>query len=199
MDDPATAPDDERAIAAGLRAGRADAWECLHDRYAERVWRVVARLVGGESAVADVVQETFLEAARSARSFDPARGPLWAWLFGVARTQALLHLRRTARHAQERGRYPRGWDEPGREPLDELLARESADLVRLTLLELPEEYGRMLAAKYLLGASLEDIARAERLSPVAARSKLARAREAFRVGFRRREPAEPWEARRDPR
>ena len=200
MDDPALLLDAERAIAAGLRAGHADAWARLYDAYADRVWRTVARLLGGcETAVADVVQETFLAAAKSARGFDPARGPLWAWLWGIARTQTLLHLRKSARHAREKRPYPRGWDDPAREPLDEVVLRESADLVRLTLLELPEEYGRILSAKYLLDAPIEEVARAERLSVVAARSKLARAREAFRASFRRHEPTTPREAAHDPR
>ena len=200
MHDPERLAEAERAIAAGLRAGSADAWARLHDEYAPRVWRTVARLLGGcEGAVADVVQETFLAAAKSARGFDPARGPLWAWLWGVARTQTLLHLRKSARHAREKAHYPRGWDDPAREPLDELLLRESADLVRLTLLELPPEYGRLLSAKYLLDSTIDDIAAAERLSVVATRSKLARAREAFRASFRRHEPTAPREAAHDPR
>ena len=197
MDDPALLLDAERALAAGLRAGHADAWARLYDAYADRVWRTVARLLGGcEGAVADVVQETFLAAAKSARGFDPARGALWAWLWGIARTQTLLHLRRRARHAREKRPYPRGWDDPAGDPLDEVLLRESADLVRLTLLELPEEYGRVLTAKYLLDVPIEEIARTERLSVVAARSKVARAREAFRTSFRRHEPRE---APHDPR
>ncbi len=200
MDDPALLLDAERAIAAGLRAGHADAWARLYDAYADRVWRTVARLLGGcEAAVADVVQETFLAAAKSARGFDPARGPLWAWLWGIARTQSLLHLRKSARHAREKRPYPRGWDDPTRDPLDEVVLRESAGLVRLTLLELPAEYGRILSAKYLLDTPIEEVARAERLSVVAARSKLARAREAFRASFRRHEPTTPREAAHDPR
>ncbi len=199
MDDPALPPEAEESIAAGLRAGDADAWARLHDAYAPRVWRTVARLLGCDAGVADVVQETFLAAARSARTFDPARGPLWAWLWGVARTQSQLHLRKQARHAREREAYPRGWDDPARGPLDELLLREGADLVRLTLLGLPAEYGRILSEKYLHAASIGAIAAAERLSVAAARSRLARAREAFRAGFRRHEPTTPREAAHDPR
>ena len=200
MLDPAQMLLAEEAVAAGLRAGNPDAWARLHDEYAPRVWRTVARLLGGcETGVADVVQETFLAAARSARSFDPARGPLWAWLWGIARTQSLLHLRKSARHAREKAHYPRGWDDAAGDPLDELLLRESADLVRLTLLELPAEYGRILSAKYLLDTPIDEIAAAERLSVVAARSRLARAREAFRASFRRHEPTTPREAAHDPR
>ena len=75
----------ERAMAQGLREGKAEAWQALYDAYAERVWRGVARLLGPRSAdVADVVQETMMAAARSAASFDSARGSLWQWLWGIA-------------------------------------------------------------------------------------------------------------------
>jgi len=55
MDDPATPSDDELAIAAGLRAGRPDAWARLHDEYAPRVWRTVARLLGFAAVTAHVL------------------------------------------------------------------------------------------------------------------------------------------------
>src|SRR5262245_3432717 len=85
----------ERELADGLRTGNADAWRSLYDAYAEPVWRVVARLMGGRSAdVADVVQETFIAAARSARSFDAERGTLWFWLCGIARRHVALHYRK---------------------------------------------------------------------------------------------------------
>src|SRR5207248_116660 len=71
----------------------------LYDAFAERVWRGVARLLGPNSAdVADVVQETMLAAARSARTFDDGKGSLWVWLWGIARMQVALHYRKQQRH-----------------------------------------------------------------------------------------------------
>src|SRR4051812_26757892 len=93
-------PDDhqEQRVAQGLREGKAEAWQSLYDAYAERVWRGVARLLGPHSAeVADVVQETMLAAARSAATFNPARGALWPWLWGIAHNHAALHLRKQER------------------------------------------------------------------------------------------------------
>src|SRR5436305_5621015 len=88
----------ERRLVQGLRDGRTDAWQALYDAYAERVWRAVARLLGSSCAeVADVVQETMLAAARSARTFDPGRGTLWLWLAAIARNHAVLHLRKQDR------------------------------------------------------------------------------------------------------
>lgn len=176
-----------RALAAGLRAGDADAWRKLYDAYAEQVWRVAARLAGPNAAdVADVVQETMLAAARSARSFDEAKGSLWNWLYGIARTQVALHYRKQGRHdvlkRLREGRWeppPEGFEDGG------TVQAELAESVRAALRELPDEYETLLTAKYLDGDPVERIAVRQRCTETAVRSKLARAREAFRRIFTR--------------
>jgi RNA polymerase sigma-70 factor (ECF subfamily) len=180
----------ERRLAQGLRDGRTDAWQALYDAYAERVWRAVARLLGPSSAdVADVVQETMLAAARSARTFDPARGSLWLWLAGVARNHAVLHLRkqdrrqRLAKAVAESGELLRWLEGKEPSPPGVLASAEMAALVRATLGELPTEYAMILTARYLDGETVTEIALREGASEVAVRSKLARARGAFRAAF----------------
>ena len=65
---------DPQSLARELRGGSAEAWHALYDAYAEAVWRCVARRVGPHAAeVADIVQETFLAAAR-ARDVRPCAG-----------------------------------------------------------------------------------------------------------------------------
>src|SRR5262245_27943038 len=186
----------ERAVVQGLRAGKTEAWQALYEAYAERVWRSVARLLGPNAAdVADVVQETMLAAARSAATFDPSRGALWFWLWGIARRQVALHLRKQLRHDRLRqagawlaagnGRLLRWLDGHESAPPEAALAAELVTLVRATLAELPEDYEAVLTAKYLDGEPVEAIALRERSSEVAVRSRLARARQAFRLAFRR--------------
>lgn len=85
----------QREIAEGLRAGRTEAWHRLYQAYSRRLWLDMVRVTGADSAtVADIVQETFLAAARSAGGFDPGRGTLWNWLWGIARNQVALHYRK---------------------------------------------------------------------------------------------------------
>jgi RNA polymerase sigma-70 factor (ECF subfamily) len=176
----------QRGVAQGLRDGSPEAWRALYDAYAERVWRCAARLMGpGAAAVADVVQETFLAAARSARSYDDARGPLWLWLWGIARNQVALHYRREGRHARLTARDAAGPADPPPDPLE---AAELAESVRSALRELPADYETLLTAKYLDAASIDDLAARDGSSPTAVRSKLARAREAFRRAFRQCAP-----------
>lgn len=184
----------EQEVARGLRAGKPEAWRRLYEAYARRVWRWVARLMGPASAdVADVVQETFLAAARSARKYDASRGSLWLWLTGIARNHVALHYRKQKRHDRLQDAVDRlgdgdrqvlRWLDGGEDPpADALAAAEVATLVRVTLTELPADYGTLLTAKYCDGASVEEIASDQRCSSTAIRSKLARARRAFRRAF----------------
>jgi RNA polymerase sigma-70 factor (ECF subfamily) len=145
--------------------------------------------------VADVVQETFLAAARSAGNYDDSRGSLWMWLSGIARIQVALYYRRQKRAARLRnvdGHLAAGreavvrWLEGHQSDPPELLAAaELSSLVRSTLAGLPAQYETVLIARYLDGVAVEQIAEAEGTSATAVRSRLARARRAFRRAFAR--------------
>jgi RNA polymerase sigma-70 factor (ECF subfamily) len=186
-------------LARELRGGSADAWRMLYDAYCEAVWRCVARRVGPHAAeVADIVQETFLAAARSARTYDAARGSLWVWLSGIARRQAALHFRRRQtrpidkggcgsrsepRQMSDNARIADWLDDRADDPAELLQSAETAAAVRQTLRELPVDYETLLVGKYLDGLSLEELAAAEETTAEAVSSKLARARRAFRDTF----------------
>lgn len=192
----------EHAIARGLREGDPAAWQSLYDAYAERVWRSVACQMGTAATdVADVVQETFLAAARSAASYDAARGSLWVWLSGIARNQVALCYRKRARHnrlqeaedwlATGNGHLLRWLDGRDESPNGLLASAELATLVRTTLVGLPEDYGALLAARYLDEIPIEQLAASDKSTTTAVRSKLARARRAFRAAFVREEHRSP--------
>lgn len=184
----------QNEIAQGLQAGSARAWLSLHEAYGLRVWRDVARLTGADSAdVADIVQETFLAAARSTRGFDSQRGTLWSWLWGIARRQTALHFRKTysskdLQRAQQRWALLNEQQAAANTgttstPLEHLASHERATLVREALNRLPAEYQMLLAAKYMDNTSTKQIALETGISPAAVDSKLARARKAFRQAF----------------
>jgi RNA polymerase sigma-70 factor (ECF subfamily) len=177
-----------------LKSGRAEAWYALYDEHAEAVWRLVARMIGPARAdVADVVQETFLAAARSAGQFDRSRGSPRAWLNGIARRQVALYFRREQRHerlltgagrpALERERIV-DWIEGRQEtPLGLLVRTEIVDAVRFTLVSLAEPHASALVARYINGTDVEQMARDEGCGTTAIRSRLARARKAFCRAF----------------
>jgi RNA polymerase sigma-70 factor (ECF subfamily) len=186
----------EREIAKGLQEGNRQAWLQLYEAYAEPVWRNVSRLVGCDSAtVADIVQETFLAAARSARDFRTDRGSLRVWLWTITKRQVALYYRKqkpniALRQAQQwwtalDGEKSDWIDAKVDMPPDILQSQELAALVRCTLRELPPEYQALLLAKYVDSQPVDRIAEQMNCSPAAVRSKLARARGAFRKAFKR--------------
>ena len=150
----------EQEIAEGLQKGDRQAWLQLYEAYVGPVWRNISRLTGGDTAViADLVQETFLAAARSARNFNAGRGTLWVWLWTIARCQVALYYRKEKPQIVLNG--VRQWwagldgekfdwiDAKTDMPPDILESQELAMLVRLALSELPADYQTILLAKYV--------------------------------------------------
>lgn len=198
-------------IAPGLRQGDREAWARLYEAFAERLWREVSRLMGGAASdVADVVQEVFLAAAKSARQFDPARGTLWMWLTGIARRQAALRFRRRSSELELARRWWASLDGKagswlagsGDAPDEALAAKEMASLVRAALLEMPAHYGDLLTRRYLDGLTAGEIARQTGSTAEAVRAKLARGRRAFRETFLklvRHDSSDLWKRRHEER
>ena len=179
-------------IAAGLKAGDRDAWLALYNAYADSIWRNTSRLMADGSAVADVVQETFLAAAHSARTYDKRRGSLWVWIWTIARRQIALHYRKQ-KPTVSLDRALQWWDSLDGQQIDiidqmaapsaMLESKELAELVRRCLAQLPAEHETLLLAKYVDQTPVKEIAEQLHCSVVAARSKLARARKTFKREF----------------
>lgn len=69
----------------------------IHDRYFGVIYRYVAGRLGAQAAE-DVAAETFLVAFDRRKTFDPERGDLRVWLFGIATNLVAGHRRKEARH-----------------------------------------------------------------------------------------------------
>ena len=185
----------QNEIAERLKAGGSTAWRELFREFAPEVWRFVARRMVGKSSanVADVVQETMLSAARSAKNYDPQLGTIWNWLRGIAQNQIALAFRNAKRHdilkrsanelMQTQGQLKKWLDDTSDLPEDLLVQQETVELVHGALAQLPPDYSDLLTAKYLDEESVEEIANARGLTAVSVQSKLARARKAFKELF----------------
>ena len=183
-------PEEQLDVGQRLRDGDRGAWAALFENYSVPVWRLTAKLVGPDQAsVADIVQEVFLAAARSARGFDTEHGTLWSWLFGIVHRQVSQYWRKAERAGRWRSLAESGKIDVARmfESNDSPSAleeqRELADMVRRVLAEMPADYAAYLTTKYFEDQSLEELADAFGGSIEAAKSKLARARREFRSAF----------------
>jgi RNA polymerase sigma-70 factor, ECF subfamily len=72
----------------GIVSGERSAFERLFSLYHAPLRVFLRRYLGSADAADDVAQETFLQLWKRPNGFDPARGTLKQYLFGVARKQA---------------------------------------------------------------------------------------------------------------
>jgi RNA polymerase sigma-70 factor (ECF subfamily) len=80
-------------LIARMAAGDGEAFGRFYDRYAPLVYPLILRIVRHPQDAADVLQEVFWEAWRSAGDYDPGRGSPEAWMVTRARTRAIDRVR----------------------------------------------------------------------------------------------------------
>jgi RNA polymerase sigma-70 factor, ECF subfamily len=111
---------DEGLLLRRMVAGDEAAFTLLYRRKHPAIYRFALHMSGNAAIAEDVTQEVFMTLIRDAKRFDPARGTLGGFLFGVARN----HLRR--RWEQERNSVPLP---ESADELDAIVARSSTGRV----------------------------------------------------------------------
>lgn len=90
---PQTPSDDE--LLRLMLAGDEEAFVLLYRRRQGGIYRFALQMCGSEIIAEDVTQEVFMAIVRDeARGFDPSRGSLAAYLYGIARHHVLRALER---------------------------------------------------------------------------------------------------------
>jgi RNA polymerase sigma-70 factor (ECF subfamily) len=168
-----------------LQQRRAEAWAEVYDLHAPDLFAFVVHLLGGDRISAEEIhQEVWLAALSGIETFDAARGELRGWIFGIARRQVALHLRRRSQTRLEfsDGSKPlaENSDRDAILPLDAIGLVERADAVRAALVELGAESREVLRSKYLDGQSVNQLAARLGRTPKAIESMLSRARRRMR-------------------
>ena len=178
-----------KSLYESLQSRDAIAWDEFYDEHAPELYGFVFRLLRGDpQTVADAFQDTWLDAISHIGQFDPKRGRLRSWLYGIARRRVALHWRqRLARHgegAATREDIPVEDMDGAVVPDDILVHLEQADVVQASLLALPPERRQVLVEKYVEEHSVAQIAARIGKSPKAVESLLSRARDQFRTLLR---------------
>lgn len=108
---------DDGLLLRRMLAGDEDAFTLLYHRKHPAIYRFALHMSGNCAVAEDVTQEVFMTLIRDARRFDPARGTLGGFLFGIARN----HLRRRWELERNSVPLPETADE-----LDNLLSRNGS-------------------------------------------------------------------------
>jgi len=165
-----------------MLAGDEHAFGALYGRRQAGIYRFALQMCGSESVAEDVVQEVFMALIREGQRFDPARGSLSSYLYGVARNQVLRRLERERPFAasldEETGHGEAAGDaaDARPDPLSELARAETVASVRQAVLALPAHYREVVVLCELQEMSYAEAAGALGCAVGTVRSRLHRAR-----------------------
>ena len=89
--------DQERDDVLLRRAGKGDeeAFTLLYRRHQAALYRFALRMSRNAWAAEEIVQDVFMTLMRDPKKYDPARGTLGGFLYGVTRNRVLKHIERS--------------------------------------------------------------------------------------------------------
>ena len=136
-------PETDDDLLIRMRSGDERAFVALYRRRQAAIYRVALHMSGSATVAEDVTQEVFLALIREECGFDPRRGTLSGYLFGIARKLVLRHV--------ERGRPDVALETDvessalpelmvNDDPLADLIDREGIEALRRSVLALPRRY-----------------------------------------------------------
>jgi RNA polymerase sigma factor (sigma-70 family) len=148
-------------------------FQTAFDEHKDAVYRFAWRMTNSATVAEDIAQDVFLLLLRQPDRFNPTRGPLRAFLLGVARNLAL-----------KRWRDEHRWEELNdeqclAEPVN-VERREIAEIVGEAIRSLPPLQREALILAEYEELSLEEIATAVEAEIGTVKSRLHRARENLR-------------------
>ncbi len=165
---------DERRLLEAIRSGDRTAAEEMVDRTYSAVFASVYRLCGDSDLASDLTQETYQKAWAALPRFD-GRSQLFTWLYRIAYTTFLNHVRRPRRMTSLD--EPQAMEISDGEPAadDVLAASEDSRHLREAVLQLPDDLRFTVTAHFWGGLAVKEIAALEHITTVAIRKRLHKA------------------------
>lgn len=164
---------DDRQLWERIRRGDARAFDDFYRQNAPRLEVFLRHLVGNRQAAEDIMQETFTQLWCRPNGFQPERGSLRAYLYGIGRRRA--------------SEWWRIQGSPGTSTEDEMspCRTETTSSVNEAFRQLPEEQRILLWLREVEGHSYVELAENLEIPLGTVRSRLFAAREALRRVWQR--------------
>lgn len=150
------------------------AFEVFYDRYAPRVFGFLLRFVGRRSEAEDILQDVFLQAWQQAARYESVKSTPIGWLFQMARTRAIDHLRRGSVRKSERT------PSAASEPIIEAANAELASDTRSALSRLSDVQRGAICLAFYRGMTHEEVAVAQGVPLGTAKQRIRRGMQRMR-------------------
>jgi len=161
-----------------LQNGDQSAFAILYRRRQQGIFRFALQMCGSRAHAEDITQEVFLVLIRESHRYEPARGSLNAFLFGIARNHLLRRLERERFYAPlcTDDEQELEVEERTEGLLEQLSRNETVEQVRKAVLSLPERYREVVVLCELEEMSYAETAEVLGCAIGTVRSRLHRAR-----------------------
>ena len=168
-------------LVALAKEDRDRAFELLYNAYRGRIFTFLLRFAGSAELADDLVQDTFIKAHGALGRLDRDQ-KLLPWLYRIANNTAIDSLRRRRRFTWLPWVALHGTPEEPHATDDQAVTRTRAEIAD-TLQQMPPDNAAALLLHALEGYSYQEIATIQGCSLTAARSRIARARAAFKERY----------------
>ncbi|HLP15652.1 MAG TPA: sigma-70 family RNA polymerase sigma factor [Bacteroidota bacterium] len=157
--------DDELDLVERFQAGDEQAFNTLTLRYQEKIYWVVRRMIPDHDEADDVVQDVFIRAYHSLKSFK-GESSVYTWLYRIAVNLSLNEIRRrkirkTFSLDENTTEQHRSYEDS---PVEEIEKQEQAALIRQAIDRLPEKQKKVFILRYYEEMPYEEIAKIVRTS-----------------------------------
>jgi RNA polymerase sigma-70 factor, ECF subfamily len=168
----------DQELLSQIRAGNSRAFTELHDKYRRRLLAYCFRLLQDRGTAEDVVQVSFQKAYESLGTLDKP-DLFFYWLFSIARNEVYGHIRKSRRNGSHCSIEENDdlWNEET--PHEELVKKETTEIVGLLLNQLKVEYREVLVLRQYDKLSYAEIAAITGDSVSSVESRLFKARKAL--------------------
>jgi RNA polymerase sigma-70 factor (ECF subfamily) len=184
--------ENDASLLRQMTEGNEHAFLALYRRRQGPVFRFALRMSGSRTVAEEVTQDVFLTLVRDTRGYDPLRGSVASYLFGITRHLVFRHLRERPLLPIEDG-FDRASDRDEDNPLNGLARREDVRRVRRAVSSLPGRYREVVVLCDLEGLPYAEAAALLKCPIGTVRSRLSRARNLLAAKLRA-DPARRVEA-----
>lgn len=167
-----TATDEQLLIR--MQHGDEEAFACIYRRHVSAIKNFAGYMGISSGSTEDVAQDVFLALIHHASRFDPERGKVISFLFGIARNRILRWMRD---HSREVSSVPEQEELQSKNPLMQCSKEEQIGRLRRAILGLPEHYREVVILCEIQELSYEKAAEVLGCVVGTVRSRLHRARE----------------------
>ena len=171
-------PETDENLVVALRSGKEEAFVALYGRRRGAIYRFSLHMTGSATLAEDITQEVFLALIRDRCGYDPQRGTLAGYLFGIARKLVLRHLSRNRAlgDAETNDRKTLANFGACADPMVDLMRQEGIEELRRAVLALPKRYREVVVLCDLEEVDYLEAARLLNCPIGTVRSRLHRAR-----------------------